>query len=103
MPGLWEEGGAAAFARLGDEDPPYVLFICQDSDQRDLFMAAADHELTGYRWHPTGPDQRQYLGRQRMLFATEIDITRGSPRRAGCLHTRRGIPTVPNADSWFAV
>ena len=43
-------------ARLGDNDPPYVLFICQDQYQRDLFMTAADHELAGYRRHPTAPD-----------------------------------------------
>jgi hypothetical protein len=40
-------------------------------------MTAADHELAGYRRHPTAPDQRQYLGRQRVLFATEIDIHQG--------------------------
>jgi hypothetical protein len=68
----------AGFARLGhDDDPPYVLFICQDHDQRQLFMAAADHELTGYRWHPATPDKHNYIGRQRILFATEIDIHSG--------------------------
>ena len=75
--GLHEEVGSAASARLGDEDPPYVLFICQDQEQRDLFITAADHELTGYRWDATAPDQHQYLGRQRVLFATEIDIHQG--------------------------
>jgi hypothetical protein len=42
-------------------------------------MTAADHELTGYRWHPSAPDQHQYPGRQRVLFATEIDIHEGRP------------------------
>jgi hypothetical protein len=79
----------ASFARLGDNDPPYVLFICQDSEQRDLFMAAADHELTGYRWHPSDPGQHQYLGRQRILFATEVDIHQGK------LEARRLAPYPP--------
>ena len=31
---------------LGDSDqPPFVLFVCQDEDQRDQFLAAADREL----------------------------------------------------------
>jgi hypothetical protein len=30
-----------------DGDRPFVIFICQDEDQRDRFMIAADHELTG--------------------------------------------------------
>jgi hypothetical protein len=79
----------AGFARLGDEDPPYVLFICQDQEQRDLFITAAEHELTGYRWHATAPDQHQYLGRQRVLFATEIDIHQGR------LEARRLAPNPP--------
>jgi hypothetical protein len=81
--------GSAASARLGDEDPPYVLFICQDQEQRDLFMTAADHELTGYRWHATAPDQHRYLGRQRVLFATEIDIHQDR------LEARRLAPNRP--------
>ncbi len=68
----------AGFARLGDDDSPYVLFICQDHDQRELFMAAADHELTGHRWHPVTPDQHEYVGRKRILFATELDIHTGN-------------------------
>jgi hypothetical protein len=88
-PRLGEEVGSAASARLGDEDPPYVLFICQDQEQRDLFMTAADHELTGYRWHATAPDQHRYLGRQRVLFATEIDIHQDR------LEARRLAPNRP--------
>lgn len=32
----------AGFPGLGNEEPPYVLFVCPDHDQRNLFMAAAD-------------------------------------------------------------
>jgi hypothetical protein len=37
----------------GDGELPFVIFICQDDDQRDRFLAAADHELTGHLWHPS--------------------------------------------------
>lgn len=68
----------AGFARPGDDEPaPYVLFICQDQDQRQLFMQAADHELSGYRWHSITPHERDYRGRQRILFAVELDIHQG--------------------------
>lgn len=51
-----------------------MLFVCQDAEQRDLFLHAADTQLSGYRWHPDAPpDQYDYVGRQRILFATEVD------------------------------
>ena len=54
--------------------PPFVLFVCQDDEQRAAFLDAADRELTGHRWHPdVPPDRYEYVGRQRILFATEID------------------------------
>jgi hypothetical protein len=56
-------------------DAPFVLFICQDEDQRDLFLAAADRELTGQLWHPmVASDRHVHVGRRRILFACEIDI-----------------------------
>ncbi len=58
--------------------PPFVLFVCQDDAHRDQFIAAADRELTGHRWHPdVGPERYQYVGRQRMLFASELDAHNG--------------------------
>jgi DNA-binding Lrp family transcriptional regulator len=61
------------------DNPPYVLFICQDGSQRELFMAAADHELTGHRWHPSlGADDDEYVGRRRMLFTLERDLHAGA-------------------------
>jgi hypothetical protein len=58
-----------------DGELPFVIFICQDDDQRDRFLAAADHELTGHLWHPSRPaNQHVYTGRQRVLFACELDM-----------------------------
>jgi hypothetical protein len=78
----------------GRRRPALRALRCQDSEQRDLFMAAADHELTGYRWHPSDPGQHRYLGRQRILFATEIDIHQGplEARRLGPTAARRDWP-----------
>ena len=60
-------------------DPPYVLFVCQDQDQREQFMAAADHELTGHRWHPSVPaDRHEYVARGRVLFTVERDVHAGA-------------------------
>ena len=57
---------------------PYVLFVCQDESQREQFLAAADRELTGHRWHPTVPvDRHEYVGRRRILFAIERDAHAG--------------------------
>ena len=57
---------------------PFVLFVCQDRTQRDLFLAAADRELLGHRWHPDiDPEDHEYVGRQRILFASEIDAHTG--------------------------
>jgi Protein of unknown function (DUF5131) len=40
------------------ESLPYVVFVCQDEEQREEFVAADDRELTGHRWHPTVPPER---------------------------------------------
>jgi Replication-relaxation len=73
----------------GRQDPPIVLFICQDEDQRDFFLAAADRELTGHLWHPgVPPEQHVYVGRGRILFACELDM------HAGRLDARR-LPSHP--------
>jgi hypothetical protein len=66
-------------APLADSDrPPFVLFICQDEDQRGQFLSAADHELTGHRWHPSAPpDQQDHVSRRHILFAIERDAHDG--------------------------
>lgn len=59
--------------------PPFVLFICQDTEQRGLFMDAADRELTGHLWHPDAePGDCDFVGRQRFLFADELDVHAGA-------------------------
>jgi hypothetical protein len=65
--------------QLADSDePPFVLFICQDESQRRQFISAADRELTGHRWHPTAPPEKyDYVGRRRILFAIEHDAHNG--------------------------
>jgi hypothetical protein len=74
-------------AELGD--PPFVVFVCQDEGQRELFMAAADHELTGHRWHPSvTADRYEYVGRRRVLFTLERDA------HAGDLEAWR-LPALP--------
>jgi hypothetical protein len=61
----------------GDE-PPFVIFVCQDDDQREQFMTVADRELTGHRWHPSvQPDEYEYFGRRHILFVVEPDAHRG--------------------------
>jgi len=64
---------------LADRDsPPYVLFICQDENQRSQFLSAADRELTGHRWHPSAaPAQHEHIGRRRILFTIERDAHDG--------------------------
>ena len=75
---------------LGNQTaPPFVLFICQDEEQREGFLDAADREVTGHRWHPdVAPERYTYTGRQRILFATELDV------HAGRLEAWR-LPTFP--------
>jgi hypothetical protein len=65
----------------GDQpDAPWVLFICQNAEQRETFLAAADHELTGHRWHPSvAPQRYDYIGRRHILFAVEHDAHAGHP------------------------
>lgn len=71
------------------ERPPFVLFVCQDDGQRAVFVAAADRQLTGHRWHPdVSPERYEYVGRERILFATEIDA------HSGTLEARRA-PAFP--------
>ena len=59
---------------------PFVIFVCQDDDQRATFLDVADRELTGHLWHPSdGLDGHEYVGRDHILFSTEADVHRGAP------------------------
>lgn len=62
----------------GDRDePPYLLFVCQDADQRAQFLHGADRQLTGHHWHPSAsPHQHRHVGREHTLFALELDAHR---------------------------
>jgi hypothetical protein len=57
---------------------PFVVFVCQTPDQRQQFLATADHELSGHLWPPhLDPGQHNYAGRRRILFALEHDAHDG--------------------------
>jgi hypothetical protein len=90
---------------------PLVIFVCQDTDQRARFLAVAERELTGHRWHPSAPPERsQYMGRRHILFAVEQDAhtgtleawrlpayPRGHPARAGQIRRVHIGPDQPPA------
>jgi len=67
---------------LGDlDEPPVVVFICQDEDHCRQFLTAADRELTGYIGYPTvHRDRYDYAGRRRIVFAIETDMHAGAAR-----------------------
>jgi hypothetical protein len=65
------------------------MFICQDEDQRDRFLDAADRELTGKLSHQSAaPDEKVCIGRRQVLFACDLDA------HARRLEARR-VPAVP--------
>jgi hypothetical protein len=56
---------------------PFVVFVCQDDQQRTSFLDVADRQLTGQLWHPSdGLGGHEYPGRD-LLFSIEADIHRG--------------------------
>jgi len=55
-----------------------VIFVCQDSEHRDLFAQAADYELTGNHFRPYGkPSPTRYFGRRKVLFVVESEMHEG--------------------------
>lgn len=66
-------------SQFGDSDePPFVVFVCQDRSQREDFMSVADREMTGHRWHPAvDPGDHEFVGRRHILFAVEADAHEG--------------------------
>ncbi|HET8536794.1 MAG TPA: replication-relaxation family protein [Solirubrobacteraceae bacterium] len=66
---------------------PYVVFVCQDEDQLDQFLHAADYELTGHH-DCLDYNRDRFVGRNRILFAVEKDM------HAGRLDAWR-VPAVP--------
>jgi hypothetical protein len=82
---------------FADRARPFVIFVCQDDDQRERFLGAADRELTGRLWHPSlSADDDVYIGRQRLLFASELDA------HAGSLEARRA-PKLPPGEAQHGV
>jgi Replication-relaxation len=58
--------------------PPLVLFVCQTPHQRQQFLTAADHQLTGHHWHPSADQEdHDYVGRRQLVFALEHDAHAG--------------------------
>jgi hypothetical protein len=77
---------------------PFALFICQDDEQRARFLDAADRQLTGHRWHPDiSPERYEYVGRQRILFASELDAYLGVAEARRVPAVPRGHPTRRDA------
>lgn len=63
----------------GQPSTPFVVFVCQDDDQRATFLDVADRELTGHLWHPSdGLGRHEYVGCDHVLFSTERDIHDGA-------------------------
>ena len=57
---------------------PFVVFVCQNEDQRDKFLHVADHQLTGHVGHASdGASGHEYPAREHMLFTVEVDMHRG--------------------------
>jgi len=76
---------------------PAVVFICQDNEHRERFLAAADWQLTAHqtRWADLNPE-REYPVRDRFVFALEHDIHDG---RAEAVRLPRQPPAVANRDN----
>jgi hypothetical protein len=65
----------------GFREPPAVVFVCTGEEQALGLLQAAEKEVRGLLVNPGDPaDRRQYPGRERLLFAAEQDIHRGSGR-----------------------
>lgn len=74
-------------------EPPFVLFICQDAEQRDQFLEAADRELTGHCWHRHAKlSEREHPGRRHIVFAVEMDAHSGH-------HQALRVPAYPPGHS----
>jgi hypothetical protein len=57
------------------ERPPWVVFVCQSSEQRDLFLRSAHQHVTGRLVNVDG--RVCFPGRERLLFVDEADMHAG--------------------------
>jgi hypothetical protein len=76
---------------------PAVVFMCQDDEHRERFLAAADWQLTAHqtRWADLNPE-REYPVRDRFVFALERDIHDGRPE---AIRLPRQPPAVASRDN----
>lgn len=58
-------------ADAGWSEAPFVVFVCQQAEQRHTFVATADRQLTGT--YETAESSTLWPGRRRVLFALEQD------------------------------
>ncbi len=67
------------YTEYGEADrAPWVVFVCQNEDQRDRFLVQADQEVTGRLWEVgEGSGEQEFAGRHRMLFVSEGDVYEG--------------------------
>lgn len=73
------------------EAVPSVVFVCRDRSRARQLATGADSVLRACRAYPGEyPFDWEYLGRQRILFASERDIHEG-------LLSAYGVPTLPPA------
>ena len=82
---------------LASTQRPAVVFICQDDEHRERFLAAADRQLTAHqtRWADLNPE-REHPVRDRFVFALERDIRE---RRAEGVRLPRQPPAVATRDN----
>ena len=69
----WRHSEAYGFR----QEAPYAIFVCQDQQHLDAFLAAADDALRGHEWDFAAGGPGRYPGRERILFTDEQDVQRG--------------------------
>ena len=73
----------------GAERPPWIVFVCQNAEQRDRFLHSADQEITGTTLGAEhDADGPEFPCRRRLLFVSEASM------HAGQAIARR-LPDVP--------
>ena len=74
-------GGGATPPYADAPAPPFVLFVCQTEEQRQHFIAAADHELTGHHLaSERSAEHHDYVGRRRAALRRRARRARRNTR-----------------------
>jgi hypothetical protein len=72
-------GWCQTHRRYRDHGPPAAVFVCRDAAAARELCALADGVVTACWAYPgEDPARWPYLGRQRLFFADELDVHRGS-------------------------